>query len=124
MRARRNGLALAALLALAGCADRIGDYPALLPTDELLAEPDLPAHAADAATSDAGVAGGLQGRASGLASRVPAPAASDEDLTARADALRDRAAELSNTSLDACPPGAPCDEPAPASGTEEPPAGN
>jgi len=121
MTATRNGLALAALLALAGCDDRMGDYPALLPTDQLLAEPRLPGHAAEVATSPDSVAQGLEGRAAGLASHPSGPVGTGADLTARADALRSRAATLSNMSLDACPEGAAsCNEPAP----ETVPAGN
>ncbi|HWL59083.1 MAG TPA: hypothetical protein VNQ78_20725 [Paracoccus sp. (in: a-proteobacteria)] len=121
MTVTRNGLALAALLALAGCDDRMGDYPALLPTDQLLAEPRLPQHAAEVAASPDSVAHGLEGRAAGLRSGPPAPTGTGADLAARADALRSRAATLSNKSLDACPDGAAsCDEPAPAPA----PAGN
>ncbi|MDT1061232.1 hypothetical protein RM190_05125 [Paracoccus sp. CPCC 101403] len=122
MTAKRNCLALAALLALAGCDDRIGDYPSLLPTDQLLAEPALPSHAADVAQSPQATSDALTGRAKGLANRTPAPAVGAAELSARADALRERAAQLSKTSLDACPDGAAtCESPAPAGGDD--PAG-
>ena len=38
------------LLMLAGCGDPSADYPALMPTDRLLAEPAIPGHAGIAAT--------------------------------------------------------------------------
>lgn len=96
-----------AVLALAGCADRMTDYPKLLPTDQLLAEPHLPAHASDAATSPQAVAASLSGRAAALSGRAASGPAADSGLTARADALRKRAAELSQRSLDECQPEQP-----------------
>ncbi|MTH77499.1 hypothetical protein [Paracoccus aestuariivivens] len=110
MTARQIGWVLA-LLALTGCDDRIGDYPALLPTNQILAEPALPAHAADAAKDPTATTDALRGRAAGLTARAAGPVAHDPDLADRADALRARANELSNASLDACPKGAPCDDP-------------
>lgn len=67
--------ALFAFVLVAACAPDGPDYPALLPTAEVLAEPALPAHAAVA--------------------RTPADAARTEAATsARADALRSRAGGL------------------------------
>ncbi|MDS9468386.1 hypothetical protein RGQ15_12490 [Paracoccus sp. MBLB3053] len=126
MTAARIGLALA-MLTLAGCDDRMGDYPALLPTEQMLAEPTLPGHAADASTDPAAVSGELRGRAAALSTSTPetvetgltGPAGNrksaiaggqgtgpDAELSSRAAALRARAAELSKTSLDGCPDGA------------------
>ncbi|MBD9525289.1 MULTISPECIES: hypothetical protein [Paracoccus] len=111
MTANRIGWALA-LLALAGCDDRIGDYPDLLPTDQILAEPNVPAHAADAATDPTAATDALKSRAARISGTAPAPVAADPALSRRADALRARAAELANTPLDACPEGAaPCADP-------------
>ncbi|MRX50729.1 hypothetical protein GI374_09780 [Paracoccus sp. S-4012] len=82
--------ALPLLLLLAACGDgRQGeDYPALLPLDQLLAEPALPPHAAadpDAVTRD------LRAAQAGLQAATVAPPPVNGDLSARADALRDRA---------------------------------
>lgn len=106
MTATRIVLALT-LATLAGCDDRIGDYPALLPTDQILAEPAIPRHAAEAASDPTALSDGLRRRADAIS--VPARGAQSDQLAARADALRERAAELAKTSLDACPEGAaPC----------------
>lgn len=64
---------LCALLSVTACGGGDGAYPALLPTERILAEPVLPAHAADAA----------QG-----------PAQADTTAAARAEALRRRADAL------------------------------
>lgn len=64
---------VACALALSGCGGAPETYPRLLPTDEILAEPVLPDHAPDAATS---------------------PAAVDAEAAARADVLRGRADAL------------------------------
>lgn len=61
------------LVPLAGCVDPGGDYPRLLPTEAILAEPVLPPHAADAVTT---------------------PAAVGQTTTSRADALRAKADAL------------------------------
>lgn len=87
------------VMALLGCDDRMGDYPALMPTDQLLAEPHIPAHAGDQSTDQAGAQ--LTARAAGLA-RGPSGLAPTGDLMRRADALRARADTLRQTSLDAC----------------------
>lgn len=59
------------LALLAGCAG--GDaYPDLLPTDLILAEPALPAHAAPAASGGAPVAAATTGRADALRARADA----------------------------------------------------
>ena len=90
-----------ALASLAACGDTAGDYPALMPTDRLLAEPALPGHAADAARDPAAVGGrSLAGRSG------TGPAAHDAELQRRADALRARARALSQQSLaEDCPEG-------------------
>ncbi|WP_209021242.1 hypothetical protein [Paracoccus ravus] len=116
MTARRIALACA-LLALAGCDDRIGDYPELLPTDQILAEPNLPAHAAESARDPSAATAGLTSRASALKANTPGQVANDESMSGRADALRARADALAQTQLDACPEGAACTRtaaPAPA----------
>lgn len=64
-------LALTLLLALSACADPSGDYPRLLPTDRILAEPVLPAHVA-IPSSPAAVETELASRAGDLASRADA----------------------------------------------------
>lgn len=99
-----------ALLGLSACGDDSGDYPALLPTEQMLAEPALPAHAADVARQD-NLAPALQARAGALSGRAPAPATDQAALARRAQALRDRAAALARQPLDsaatACPDDAP-----------------
>ena len=86
--------ALILLPLLAACADGGGDYPGLLPLEEVLPAP-LPAHAAGT-TPDA-VAAALRGQAASLDARAEAtrstPAA-DPALDARAKALRARADAL------------------------------
>lgn len=82
---------------LAACGDPGGDYPALVPLETLL-DPAIPAHAAAAAASPAGVAAEVT--AAGAAARGRAAAAQvqgDADLQARAAALRERAEVLRNT---------------------------
>lgn len=66
-------LALCAACALSACAGGQDDYPRLLPTEQVLAEPALPAHAATVA-ADAPPEAAVVARA--------------EALRARADALR------------------------------------
>lgn len=105
---RHMGIGCAiALTTLAGCTDRMTDYPQLLPTDQLLAEPALPAHAADAADDLDGAGAALSSRAAGLSARAGQGNGGDADLAARAQALRQRAKVLRQTSLDDCPPDAP-----------------
>lgn len=96
-----------ALAMLAGCGDAGGDYPALMPTDRLLAEPALPGHAADAAQDPTAVGGALDARGRTLAGRSAAgPVANDAELRRRAEALRARATALSQQSLSGdCPEG-------------------
>ncbi len=103
MRADRIGGALMLLALAAGCSDRMADYPTLLPTQQILAEPALPAHAAQAG-GDPGAA--LTDRAAGLTQRRVGPV-TDDALAARADALRQRAAALRRTAPD-CPDGQDC----------------
>lgn len=115
MTAGQIGLALG-LMVLAGCDDRLGDYPQLLPTDQILADPAIPGHASATAQDPAAVTQDLQGRAAALSKSTPAPVATGlrargpaapvmEDgsaLAQRAEALRKRAAGLAATSLDDC----------------------
>lgn len=92
-------LTILSFLLLSACADRGIDYPALMPTDQLLAEPAIPGHADIAATSPDQVAADLAAAGAGLAvSQAEVTAAdvgNDAALTARAEALRKRAAEMS-----------------------------
>lgn len=55
-------------LMLAACVDPGGDYPALLPSDQILAEPSLSPEAADPATVETALAA----RASALRARAEA----------------------------------------------------
>lgn len=59
------------LALLAGCADGHA-YPDLLPTDRILAEPALPAHAGPAAIGGAPVSAATTGRADALRARADA----------------------------------------------------
>lgn len=104
MRAIWIGYAVLTAGVLGGCSDRMGDYPKLLPTNQVLAESHIPDHAAEAARSPQETEQALRARAAGLsASGGPGPG-SDTELTARAKALQNRAATLRKTSLD-CPEG-------------------
>ncbi|RCW83440.1 hypothetical protein [Paracoccus lutimaris] len=97
------------LIALTACGDRTHDYPALLPTAQILADPAIPAHAGDAARDDS-LGASLDARGKALAGRAGGPPmASNADLQSRADALRARAAILSQQSLD--DPDCPADQP-------------
>lgn len=105
-----NGMRLAgiigitALAALAGCDDG-RDYPALMPTEQVLAPPALPAHAQDAARDPAVATDALAARGAALAGRGAGGSVADATaLDRRAEALRARAKALSQRSLDsACP---------------------
>ncbi|MFT4013307.1 MAG: hypothetical protein QM682_07850 [Paracoccus sp. (in: a-proteobacteria)] len=79
------------------------DYPRLLPTDQLLAEPALPSHARDAAQSPDAADATLARRAAALGARGGTGPVSDAGLMRRAEALRARAADLKTRSLDDCP---------------------
>lgn len=68
----RHALILTCVAALAACTGESDTYPSLLPTDRILAEPALPDHAPQAASS----------------------VAVDAEAQARADALRQRADAL------------------------------
>ncbi|MDO5648024.1 hypothetical protein [Paracoccus sp. (in: a-proteobacteria)] len=57
------------ILILAGCADR-GDYPALLPTDQVLAAPVVPVHARPAAADPAPVVAAATSRADAVRARA------------------------------------------------------
>lgn len=108
--------ALLIISSLAACGDYSADYPALMPTDQVLAQPDLPAHAAGAARSPQAIEDSLTARAAhlagGKAARPPATGAgAGGDLEARAAALQSRAAALARTPMGGdgpdCPEGAP-----------------
>ena len=90
---------LVPLLMLGACGDPSGDYPALIPTDQLLAEPSIPGHAAIAASNPDQVVSDLQSEGAALAvSQAEVTAADitdDAGLSARAAALRKKAADLS-----------------------------
>lgn len=112
MRAIWIGQAMLAASVLAACSDRTSDYPQLLPTDQVLAEPHIPGHAAGAAKDPRETEQALNARAARLAASGPVGPAADDTLAARAKALQSRAATLRKTSLD-CPDGGQ-DCPAPA----------
>ena len=81
-------LGAVALTGLAACGDDTRDYPALLPTADVLAEPAIPGHAADAAADDS-LGAALDARGKALAGRAGGPPMTDSaDLQARADALK------------------------------------
>ncbi|ODT59610.1 MULTISPECIES: hypothetical protein [Paracoccus] len=63
--------ALSLVLTLAACAEGQG-YPALLPTDRILAEPALPAHATAARTDPAPFRAASSARADALRARADA----------------------------------------------------
>lgn len=67
---------LPALLALTGtlaaCGGPDGDYPALVPMEELLATPGIPEHAATAMADPAPTQGDLDGQAAALRARAEA----------------------------------------------------
>lgn len=62
---------MAGLLALAGCAGDEGEWPRLLPTDAVLAEPALPPHARPA-SSPAPIGAEVAARAAALRRRAEA----------------------------------------------------
>ncbi|WP_022708274.1 hypothetical protein [Paracoccus zeaxanthinifaciens] len=75
----------ALLLLLAACSEG-GDFPRLLPTDQILAEPDLPAHAEPVAAAPEQVEERAEARAAALRARADAlrgPVVED-DIRARA----------------------------------------
>ncbi|MDO5642250.1 MAG: hypothetical protein Q4G26_07685 [Paracoccus sp. (in: a-proteobacteria)] len=98
---------LSLLLVLAACSDHATDYPRLMPTDRLLAEPAIPGHAGIAATSPDQVAADLAAAGAGLhqsSARITAEgSAGDAELARRAEALRRRAAALAASDLSSCP---------------------
>lgn len=63
---------LCALLSLTACGRQEDGYPELLPTDRILAEPTLPAHAGAAAASPAQVDAEAEARAAALRRRADA----------------------------------------------------
>ncbi|WP_062560681.1 hypothetical protein [Paracoccus aminovorans] len=97
-------IGIAALAALAGCEDG-RDYPALMPTEQVLAQPALPGHAADALRDPDAATGALAARGAALAGRGGGGSVADAaTLDRRAAALRTRSKALSQRSLDdACP---------------------
>lgn len=95
------GLLLGVML-LAACGDDSRDYPALIPTDQLLAEPAIPGHAGIAAGSPDQVASDLAAAGSALnvsSAQVTAEVPVEPALSDRAAALRRRADTLSNADL-------------------------
>ena len=105
---------------LAACSDGSEDYPRLLPTQQILAEPSLPDHAGPAAASDAPVREAVEGQGAatrGAANAIPDPV-DEAALNARAADLRRRAEALRNQTSDgdaACPGGSTspdCPQPA------------
>ncbi|WBU57812.1 hypothetical protein [Paracoccus sediminicola] len=92
------GLPVIGIVLLSGCADSSVDYPALLPTDQLLAPPSIPGHAEIAATSPDQVVSDLESAGAALAvSSAEVTAADPVDapaLDSRAEALRRRAEAL------------------------------
>lgn len=97
----RAGTGIAVLMAtlpLLGCGDRSGDYPTLLPTDQVLAEPSIPGHAQIAANSPDQVVADLETAGAALAvssAEVTAnTSVADAALNSRAETLRQRAAAL------------------------------
>lgn len=104
-----------ALAALAGCGDMTGDYPQLMPTDQLLAAPVLPEHARDAATDPGPASAALDARGRALAGQGAPLAADAPGLEDRARALRERAQALAAQSLAQpdCPEGGADCAPAP-----------
>lgn len=111
-------LTLITLGLLAACSDGSEDYPRLLPTQQILAEPALPDHAGDAAASEAPVRDAVKAQgatARSAADTIPDPV-DDAALNARAADLRRRAEALRNQSTGDCDPGdssADCPQPAP-----------
>ncbi|WP_410219476.1 hypothetical protein [Paracoccus sp. (in: a-proteobacteria)] len=63
--------ALTVILLLAACG-AAPDYPALLPTAQVLAEPAVPTHAVTATNTDAPVVAAEEGRAAALRARAEA----------------------------------------------------
>jgi hypothetical protein len=69
----KHALILTACAALlSGCEGESEPYPRLLPTDQILAEPTLPDHAPEAATSPAAVDAEAEARAAELRRRAEA----------------------------------------------------
>lgn len=85
-------------LSLFGCSDSLSDYPVLLPTDSLLAEPAIPGHAQIAASSPDQVKADLEAAGQALAvgsTEITAQnVANKDELNARAEELRRRARAL------------------------------
>ena len=95
--------------AAVACTDGSGDYPRLLPTEQILAEPALPDHAGPATSSADPVRDTVEAQGAATRSRadaIPDPV-DDGALAARAADLRRRAEALRNQT-DA-PPDCPAD---------------
>ncbi|TRW96252.1 hypothetical protein FNJ84_13265 [Paracoccus sp. M683] len=107
-------------LAAAGCSDDAADYPRLLPTQQILAEPSLPDHAGPITDNADPLRQAVQARGAATQARAGtiADPADGRDLAARAADLRRRADALRSESTapaDACQTGAAtpeCSEPA------------
>jgi hypothetical protein len=106
-------IGIAALLAQAGCRGG-ADYPALAPTEEVLAPPTLPDHARHAASEPIAETEAMTRRGQALTGNGAGGSGADAAaLERRASALRARAKALSQRSLETCPEDQP-DCPAPA----------
>ncbi|AUH34735.1 hypothetical protein [Paracoccus tegillarcae] len=113
-----RALPLLTLCFAAACTDDAGNYPRLLPTQQILAEPSLPDHAGPADTSEEAVRQQVEQQGAATRARadaIPDPV-DDASLDRRAADLRRRADELRRqTETPECPPGvaAPdCPDPA------------
>ncbi len=110
-----------ASIGLAACGDYAADYPTLAPTDELLAPPHIPAHAAGALRSPDAVNSELAADHAKINARANVArhqGPSSGDLAERARALRVRAASLSQTAIEG--EAAPEDTATPAASGEDP----
>lgn len=103
-------LAPALILALAACStgSTTGDYPALLPTEDLLREPALPPHAAADPDAVAAELDADRGRLQRAAAEAAAPTA--PGLAARGAALRDRAAAINAAACAETPTAPGCED--------------
>lgn len=123
---RKTLLSLSVSALLSACGGGGDDYPRLLPTQAILAEPTLPEHAGAAANDAAPIKDAV--KAQGNAARASADAIPDpvdpDNLAARAADLRRRAEALRQTDTaaaapDDCPTETDPDQ-CPATDTEPP----